>query len=391
MEPRPGQHTIENDADIFLFIGRAVLSSPRIKFVQSKDARRTNRSVGAIGLIALQSPTVRRNAPLKARFAKSKQLTLQDRLTSGGIEWKIAKEVAVQFGSEAALVAAFSTCSSDVAKQSLLHPILQNMGERVKCSGCRRHWSKAIHLVLAATSDVRTTKRHSYQDILTKVGRNVCDPAVLLCHVYTEETADAGLNAALDSHATTAAEDSRSVTIRISGAFGPCFDMPKESSFYSLQVTNGENPWSLPCCQLSTSSGRFYSDKVVVFLLEGSQLIEETTATIQSNNNISLLDEARRLATKWKNLCQLDNGNQEACRRILLVRGLGPALEKAAKDASYREETTVVCDMIFAALMVEHNIVVLEAVRKKQEETTMILRQLALACFHFQLLAHCKG
>jgi len=390
MEPKIGRHTIESDADIFLFIGRAILSTERIKFLQTMDARGTFRSIGAVGLMAQSSNNMNRDAPEKPPSAATEQQALSDLLISGGIHWKLAKEIAFQFGSASALKAAFDECSCGSAKEVMLIPILNNMGEVSDCPGDLAQWSRAISFAFRSSKDIRVAKRRTYQDIIAVVGNNTCDPALLLCSVYTNENADAALNEAMDRQLALAGGVSvvgkRLVSVDISPAFGPCFAEPKQASFYSLCLATNDNPWSLPSCQLSTSSRDFSSGKLTVSLIEGTRVVEDVSESVERDSNASTVEMAKIVAAQIASICT--GSSKEANRRILLVRGLGNALGMAAKKANYREDTIVLCEMVFAALMMDHNIVVLRAIRKKQEETSMILRQLALACYHFQLLQH---
>ena len=390
LKRRPGQHSIESPEDVFLFIGRAILSSKRIKFIQTNDTRASFRSIGATGLMAHASAVIQRNAPLKTPFAATEQNRLSDRLTSGGIHWQAAKEVAFEFGSISALEAAFSACHSATAKEYLMVPVLQNMEENVECEGSRLHWSRGIYRVFSADDKLRTQKRRSLDSILTMVGNNVCDPAVLLCSVYAEDNADAALNAAMDDQSFSLITTSRrQVTIEINAEFGPCFDTPESESFYSLRISES-NPWSLPCCQMATIAGPLSSGMMKIFLLEGSSVVHEASKKISESS--SLVDASKTLARKWVELCRVEDNNEDKTdRTILLIRGLGPALDKAAKDAGFQPETHVFCQMVFAAIMLEHDMVVLQSFRKKQEETAMILQQLALACYRHQLLYHHKN
>jgi hypothetical protein len=68
----------------------------------------------------------------------------------------------------------------------------------------------------------------------------------------------------------------------------------------------------------------------------------------------------------------------EDCR-VLVVRDLGAAIDAAAKRADYRVELKVMVDMVVAEL------VVLQAVRLNTD-LEMMVRELAIACFHYQLL-----
>ena len=386
--PKPSHHTIENESDIFLFVGRAILSSSRIKFVQTRDARSTFRSIGAIGFMAQVSTNVNHHAPINPPNSATEQRKLSDHLTCGGVHWKLAKEIALQFGSIAALQSAFNSCSSQAAKQVLVEPMLRNMGEMHDCPGSLRWWAEAIFVAFSSSKDVRTAKKLSYLGIKDIVGESICDPAVLLYHVYLEDTPDAAMTAAMDySSAPDVTSRRRVVEIQISKAFEMCFDKPSESSFYTLRLAD-DNPWSLPGFMMLTSSGGLYSGKMAVHVIEGSKVVEDVVGAMESTESSSFVTVAKGVANKWSSLCQLNRDSEKTSRSILLIRGLGPALDKAAKAASYRIETPVLCEMAFASLMIDHNIVVLQAIRKKMEETTLIFKQLALACYHYHLLHH---
>ena len=62
------------------------------------------------------------------------------------------------------------------------------------------------------------------------------------------------------------------------------------------------------------------------------------------------------------------------------------AIERSAKQAGYRQELLVVVDMTLAAVSICHDMVVIQAVRKKVEDLEMVVQNVALACFHHQLL-----
>jgi hypothetical protein len=72
-------------------------------------------------------------------------------------------------------------------------------------------------------------------------------------------------------------------------------------------------------------------------------------------------------------------------RRVLLLCGLNPAIDAAARKAGYRTETRVVVDLVLAELMLSQNLCVIQAVRLKGD-TELILQFLSLACFHYHLL-----
>ena len=72
-------------------------------------------------------------------------------------------------------------------------------------------------------------------------------------------------------------------------------------------------------------------------------------------------------------------------RRVLLIRGLGPAMNDVAKRAHYRTEYRTVVDLVIAELMLHHNLVLIQACRL-ENDLEMILREFAMACFFYQLI-----
>jgi hypothetical protein len=75
--------------------------------------------------------------------------------------------------------------------------------------------------------------------------------------------------------------------------------------------------------------------------------------------------------------------------RVFLLRGLLPAIDAEAKRPGYKAELKMLLDLVVVDLMLEHNITVIQAFRLSGD-TELILQQLALACFHYQLLTSDK-
>jgi hypothetical protein len=110
------------------------------------------------------------------------------------------------------------------------------------------------------------------------------------------------------------------------------------------------------------------------------------------------LDQARSLATeichecgvcdcKWDKDCALcvDSKSRPYQRTVVLVRALYGALDHRAKQPGYRAEIRAVADLVLSDLMLARDMVVLQAVRK-DADMKLFVSQLALACFHFQLI-----
>jgi ERCC4-type nuclease len=386
IEPNPSHHLIETDADVFRFMGRAILWSRNTRFIQTKDQNGTFRSIGALALMAAESSKICRKAPVSPPTAASEQSKLEGRLTSGGIHLQVAKAIAKEIGSAAALEQLYESCSCSDAKESLLQPILSNaLGQNDL--GSLTKWSTAIYLVLNATPECRALNFSRYQEIRNTFRDGMpCDPATLLVFVYKENSTDAAVEKALD-HGTEASETPirRKVAIEISEDLVSFFPPPETDSFYTIST----NPWVTSVVKFSTTCGNLQSHSLYVYVIEGRKILEDVEAAlgIASKDPLDYVATSQHVARAVDDAFSFDN-RTKGDRRVVLVRGMHQAFITAAQATSYNDEIRVVCEMIFAALMLEHDYVILQAVRKKDDETKMILQQLALACFHYQFVTN---
>ena len=92
-ERQVSHHIIKNDEDLYVFVRRSIISSPKVKFAQTRDEKGTYRFVNAVSIIAKASLKINRTEDVRAASCQSKQNRLQDRPILGGVNWKISKEV----------------------------------------------------------------------------------------------------------------------------------------------------------------------------------------------------------------------------------------------------------------------------------------------------------
>ena len=122
-----------------------------------------------------------------------------------------------------------------------------------------------------------------------------------------------------------------------------------------------------------------------IHVVDGIEIVGDLCRMITSPS-VDFVDVAKSIAYKYNGLCKIEQTCTQDDYRVLLVRGLESAINRFAKMSTYRLETPILVDMMIASLMLDHNIVVLQAFRKNISETSMIMRQIALACFNYQLL-----
>jgi hypothetical protein len=151
----------------------------------------------------------------------------------------------------------------------------------------------------------------------------------------------------------------------------------------------GIHPLNLgyPTVITTTSGGSLCSSRLFVHVVEGATLVNVVEkAMFHSTRDFAAAawDAAQELHKQcFSYQMRLDHGGDQ---RVLLVRGLHAAIEQSARRAGYRQEVLVVVDMVLAAVSLRHGMVVIQAVKKKVEDLEMVVRQIAVACLHYQLL-----
>mmetsp|Transcript_12492 Transcript_12492/g.28961 ORF Transcript_12492/g.28961 Transcript_12492/m.28961 type:complete len:181 (+) Transcript_12492:549-1091(+) len=165
------------------------------------------------------------------------------------------------------------------------------------------------------------------------------------------------------------------------------FPKPFDDSFYVLVRAEGASDGpSVPTLRMVTRAGMLCSGDLFVHVFEGKNFVNAVLCgmDIHGADCVSVAKEAARSIFD-------ECGGEKPCsltdRRVLLLRGLPPAIDNIAKRAGYRVETWTVVDLVIANLMLERHLVVLQAVRLKNE-TELVLQQLALSCFHYHLLTN---
>lgn len=381
-ERKISHHTIENDEDIVIFICRAILFSRKIKFIQTKDERGTYRSIGAIGLMANACKNIQRTEDSQVSSKTSQQIQLSDTLTAGGIDWRISKEIAFQFGSLKNLKEHYESCNATITKELLLEPMLRNSLDHHL--GRVDMWSKAIYSVVISEDERRAVVKRQFDSMKYLVEESACDQATILYNLYKGRSSNDALNAAFDSTEELFSSEKRVVHIECSKEYESCFEKPTEFSFYKLFQAQ-ENKLVLPYVQFRAIFDNLQSDAIRIHVVDGIEIVGDLCRMITSPS-VDFVDVAKRIACKYNGLCKIEQTCTQDDHRVLLVRGLEPALNRFAKMSTYRLETPILVDMMIASLMLDHNIVVLQAFRKNMSETSMIMRQIALACFNYQLL-----
>jgi ERCC4-type nuclease len=377
----PNGTTIDDEKSIFLFFGRALLSSPTTKFIQTRDEISSLRAVGALGIMAACSEELVRNAAKTAPPSSNNERALVDRLTVGGIPWKLAQQMGKSLGSIRHLEFLYKNCSSDECRSALLVPFVAE-SDYNGLHSTSVGWSEAIYRVFHATQAMSSIVRVSLSDNKHKVE----DHGRLISALCSNKTPEEAVDAATEASAfTNPKTDRRRVSIELSQGKSQLFPAPTENSFYSLKKRE-KNPMelALPTIVMRTSAGRLSSHRLFVHLLQAKSMVLLITSRIHQSGG-DCVTIAKDVANSINCDCyhrSMKCGND---RRVLLLCGLTPALDAVAKKADYRQETRVLVDLVLAQLMLAHDLVVIQAVRLSGD-TELILQQLALACFHYHLL-----
>lgn len=385
-EWNPAYHRIDDEESIFRFVGRAILLSSVVKFIQAKEVQATHRAVGALGLIAALSEQEHpsQGVPNAIPSASSAQTVLYDRLIQAGIPWELSRRVADEVGSVKKLDSLYNECASDECKSALLCPIISST-QPLGSTSSKEDWSDAIFRCYFSTFNDPSVGRDRFDEYKGLVKNQ----AILLSAVHAEQDDEAAIEVALSANSRPVLPP-RKVAIELTDGLRECFEVPTEASFYSLSVEEQEDDSDpIQKIVMQTSAGNLVSNKLFVHVVPAKVLLAMIQKSV-SHYGDNFVRAATSTAERIDQDCKIQDWKFGLDRRVIIFHGMMAACDAAAKQPGYRAEVRVVIDLVMAALMYTHNIVVLQAVRQTTD-LALIVRQLALACFHYQLLTREKA
>ena len=389
----PDHHTIDDEHAFYRFLGRAILSSPALKVVQAKDEQASYRLIGATGLVA-SLMSWEKDAPRSVPTTKVTLNKLYTKLKSRGIPWQIARRISEELGSIQQLNKIYDQC------EVLARPIVLVPTIREACSsmietensrslleyGTVEAWSSAIHS--AWYSKIKDLSRVCPAFEENKYFAN--DRAQFLRALHRGKSIERAIQESNIADELTLRESKRPVRIvRIesSSQFSRIFPSGVHTETFYEIVSAEENPLCLilPSIVMQTNDGTFQSNKLVLCILEGSDLFQRIQDHAESHRSANFTDLSKNLAEQVNSESSTFLICPKKDRRVLIIRGLGSAMNFAAKQAKYRAEYRVLVDLVIAELMLRHNIVVIQAPRL-ENDLEMIVREFAMACFYYQKL-----
>lgn len=395
----PDHHAIDDEHAFYRFLGRAVLSSQRLKIWQTRDEQATYRSVGAVAVIAaLMREDKNFTAPASVVSAKVAINKLYDKLKSRGIPWQIARRVSEELGSISQLDRIFCQCER-ASKTSVLVPIInESCSSLIKTDKSRSlleygtvdGWSEAITSAWFS----KLENPLSAVQVFDEYKEFANDRSKLLSEIHSGKSGESAVHESnRSSNGPISPRDircSRKVRIEAITHLAECFPQLKGTdSFYEVEST-ADNPLGLwlPSIVLQTFYREMTSHKLVISVIEGTMLIERIQHEFRNKTSKKGTEVATCVAKQINNECSSFllrlTPPKDYDRRVLIVRGLAPALDSAAKCSGYLPELKVTTDLVLAELMLKHNIVVLQALRRKGC-LEMIVREFAMSCFYYQL------
>jgi hypothetical protein len=398
--PSPFSHTIDDEDSLYLFMGRALLNgtcvtlferctfmlffssvadrSGSMMFVQSKDEQSSLRFIASIGLMALSCIPAQATA-MTPIDTKSAAQALSKKLRDDGIPYQLAGRIADEFVDISCLDQLYESIDEAEGRDLVLLPLIEDLCEdTLPLTGTAQSWSRAIHRAWTSKAGADVTER------LQSISHLAEDQAALLSKLHDGLSNEEALEDLFNDGAKKPPALVRRVTVKLPADCVDLFPSPGGDGFFRLEaVDHKRDDRALPCISMQTRAGGFASMPLHIFLLDGKRFVNIVQRKLTFSNDCII---AARTSAKEINIwCRRAAIMNDTGRRIILVRALGNAVDQAAKQADFRFETRMVVELTLAELMVEHRTVTLQAVRIKDDQE-MMLRQLALACFRFQLL-----
>jgi hypothetical protein len=378
----PYNTVIDDEKSFYLFMCRALLSHRSIKFIQTGNFQSSLRAVGALGLmaacleLAIQHDPEHRTLPVV-----DEQTQLFTRLTTAGLPLPLADQVAKEYCSVTHLESRYQECVDEDCKRKLLLPLVQNTDMEGFASGAESSWTEAIFRSLYSVHADTSVAANAYQSFKPLV----TDHGDLCRALHTNIDTDMALDSVLSSTTIVEDEPRRHVNITVCEDQAGLLPAPTKESFFSLNITTKQPlGTSVPTLVFRTSAGSLTSPDIIVHTVSGPFFVEEVKAVMLRIGS-DHVKTARLAGASIMKACKGVGTKKARCRKILIIRGLSSAIEAEAKKAGYRAELKTLLDLVTADLMLEHDVVVIQALRQSGD-VELILQQLALACFHYQLL-----
>jgi ERCC4-type nuclease len=388
----PDHHTIDDEHAFYRFLGRAILSSPVLKIVQAKDEQASYRSIGAIGLVA-SLMLWKKDAPKSVPSTKATLNKLYCKLKSRGIPWQIARRISEELGSIQQLNKIYERCEASARPFVLVPAIREACSSMIETENSRslleygtvEGWSSAIHSAWYSRINDPTEANFPYED--NKYFAN--DRAELLKALHRGKTVERAVqesNIVDEANLRDTKSSIRRVRIESSSTFLAIFPSDVDTEIFYEIISVEENPLglTLPSVVMQTNDGAFESNKLAVCIIEGNDLFRQIQDSAKRQLSENFMERSKAVAKQ----VHLEFSSFLICpkndRRVLLIRGLGAAMNGSAKQANYRGESKVLVDLVFAELMLRYNIVVIQ-VPCLVNDLEMILREFAMACFYYQL------
>jgi len=388
----PDHHTIDDEHAFYRFVARGILSSPNLKILQTKDEQASYRSISATGLIASLLPW-KKDAPQMVPATKVTVNKLYNKLKTRGIPWQIARRITEELGSIEQLNRIYEHCDSR-ARTAVLVPIIKEAcSSMIETEDSRslleygqiETWSTAIYSAWYTRLNDPSQVVGIYEE--HKFFAN--DRAQLLTALHRGKTAEQAVQESNTTDEFSLREIKtfpRRVRIESCSNFLTLFPSDIETeTFYETECVD-ENPLGmiLPAIVMQTTFCSFQSDKLVVCILEGSDFVQRIHDAVSSQSAQDFVMLSNEVGRQINLECSSFLLSPKNDRRVLLIRGLGPAMNAAATGVDYRAEYRIIADLIIGEIMLRHNLVVIHALRLTND-LEMILREFAMGCFYYHL------
>uniref|UniRef100_A0A6U5PLK6 ERCC4 domain-containing protein n=1 Tax=Grammatophora oceanica TaxID=210454 RepID=A0A6U5PLK6_9STRA len=372
----PFETYVNDESSVFLYFGRSLMSHRSWRVIQTASEQASLRAVGALGLMASHVPKVKHANTITSR--RDEQLKLQYRLSDAGTPWQLARAVAREVGSEARLEELYRQTVTEEARMNLFCQMARFITVDEDVEGSPEGWSAAIYHAFFSILSDPTEARSAFSEYK----ESVSDHSQLLCALHSIPSHQSALEAVSTGvFAKRPNLPIRSVVLHASKDAKTFIETPTEKSFWSISDSTEQTVGTV---RMQTFAGRFRSLPLVIRVFSASDLIARVTDMLSDRNVTDFVGGARNVASGIMEECTFPR--RKHAYRLILLRGLPAALTAAAKKPGCRPELSVMVDLVLSNLMLEQNVVVIQAVRKQEAETKLILRQLLLASLHYAYL-----
>ena len=315
------------------------------RFVQTNDEQGSLRMIGVLGLMSITNERILQvNQNMPKIDTKAERICIIKRLQNFGIPWTLVTRITDEIRSVKQMDQLYSSINDLSCRELMLVPLICDLCGTDELPSTPTAWSKAVHCAWNSKLPVPTTATKHFNELSPIVE----DQALLLEKLHDGLCPELALDEVLGAaQVKLEKKTNRIVCVDLPNEFADCFPSSSTKAENVFRLNIVDRPQKIPSIVLRTYAGPFYSPRLILFTLDGDDIVRRIQGTLRESSHgqsIDYIAVSKILAEKiYRDFCAVTANGDTI---VLLIRALGLALDNAAKKSEYRSEIRILGTLI---------------------------------------------